>query len=280
MGKRIITLAQGLILATLGWVTVLPTQGFAELILSAPPRESLETGKRIYEPLAQFLTQFLGEPVIYEHPDDWKTYEKKMKNDQYDIIFDGPHFAAWRIEALYARPLIKLPGALRFVLVVRESDKQYQEPKDLIGRTVCTLPPPNLGALTLFSMYPHPARQPDYYLIDGGFDEVARRFEQHKCDGAILRSVYYFKIAPPQFRESTRIIQRSKGLTNQGITISRRVKPELYKPLMESLTTGEGKLALRPILDRFSDGSEAFLPANDRDYEDLNLLHDKFIFGW
>ena len=95
---------------------------FADLILTAPPRETPEAGHAVYAPLARYLSVLLGEPVIYEHPINWKRYEKKMRNDEYDIIFDGPHFAAWRIESLLAKPLIKLPGSLRFVLVVKKSD--------------------------------------------------------------------------------------------------------------------------------------------------------------
>jgi hypothetical protein len=134
---------------------------FADLVLTAPPRETPEAGHTVYAPLADYLSVLLGEPVIYEHPINWKRYEKKMKNDEYDIIFDGPHFAAWRIETLLAKPLIKLPGSLRFVLVVKKLDIGMITTKDMIGKTICTLPAPNLGALTLYSMFPHPPPQPE-----------------------------------------------------------------------------------------------------------------------
>lgn len=253
---------------------------FADLILTAPPRETPEAGKTVYTPLARYLSQFLGEPVIYEHPLNWKRYETKMKNDEYDIIFDGPHFAAWRIETLLAKPLIKLPGALRFVLVVNKSETQYKATEDLIGKTICTLPAPNLGALTLFSMFPYPARQPEYRLIKGGFHEISNAFTAGECDAAILRSSYYFKKAGQLFREITRVIKRSKGLTNQGITISRRVTPNDYQRLVNTLIQGEGKIALKPILDRFYSNANAFIPAKSGDYQNHNLLHDTVIYGW
>lgn len=252
----------------------------ADLILTAPPRETPEDGKDVYSPLAKYLSQFLGEPVIYEHPLSWKRYEKKMKNDEYDIIFDGPHFAAWRIETLLAKPLIKLPGALRFVLVVKKSDNRYRKPSDLIGKTICTLPAPNLGALTLYSMFPYPARQPEYQLIKGGFREISHSFSAGECDGAILRSSYYYKKTDQLFRDTTRVIKRSKGLTNQGITISRRVSDDYYKKLIDSLVRGEGRLALRPILDRFYSKANAFVPASNLDYKNHNLLRDTVIYGW
>lgn len=253
---------------------------YADLILTAPPRETPEAGKVTYAPLAKYLSQFLGEPVIYEHPLNWKRYEKKMKNDEYDIIFDGPHFAAWRIETQLAKPLIKLPGSLRFVLVVKKSDSALRETSDMIGKTICTLPAPNLGALTLFSMFPYPARQPEYLLIQGGFKEISQAFLLEKCDAAILRSSYYFKKADQQFRDTTRVIKRSKGLTNQGITVSRRVDPGSYQKLVNTLIAGDGKLALKPILERFYSNANAFIPASFVDYQNHNLLQDTVIYGW
>jgi len=252
----------------------------AQLILTAPPRESLEAGQKVYEPLAKFLSTFFGEPVIYEHPKSWKIYEQKMKNDEYDIIFDGPHFAAWRIDTALAKPLVKLPGSLRFVLIVKKSDQQIKRPEDLFGKTICTLPAPNLGALTLFAMYPYPARQPKYRLIKGGFREISQAFITGQCDGAILRSSYYFNKTEPLFRDATKVIKRSAGLTNQGITISRRVKPEYYNKLVNTLVRGEGKLALKPILKRFYSKGDTFVPAKTQDYRDQNLLRDTGIFGW
>jgi len=252
----------------------------AELILTAPPRETLEDGRAVYEPLAKYLSNFLGERVVYVHPQNWHNYEEKMKKDEYDIIFDGPHFAAWRIDSAIAKPLIKLPGSLHFVLVVKDRDTLLKKPEDLIGRTICTLPPPNLGALTLFSMFPYPARQPEYRLIKGGFKEISKAFIAGECEGAILRSSFYYKKTDPLFREATRVLKMSKPLTNQGITISRRVKPVYYDKLVSSLTHGAGKEALKPILARFSSVSNEFQPAKDDDYLNHNLLRDTTIYGW
>ena len=252
----------------------------AEYVLSAPPRETPDSGRLVYQPLAEFLSEFLGEKVIYEHPVDWQSYERHMKEDKYDIVFDGPHFAAWRIETLSARPLLKLPGSLRFVLVVRRDDLAYQEPNDLIGQRICTLPAPNLGALTLYDMFPHPARQPEYFFVNGGFAEVAQRFFKKECSAAILRNSYYYKKASDEFRALTRVIKRSKGLTNQGITLSPRIKKEIDNKLIRTLTVGPGKSALQPILDRFYSKADHFVPSSSKDYVDLNLLQDTSIFGW
>ena len=252
----------------------------AELILTAPPRESPESGEKVYKPLAKRLSDFLNVRVTYKHPNNWKNYERNMKNDVYDIVFDGPHFAAWRIQSLHARPLTRLPGKLRFVLVTHRDNKEFKEPKDLVGHSVCTLASPNLGALTLYAMFPFPARQPHYHIVNGGFREVAIALQKDECSAAILRSAFYHKKASPGFRDRTRIIRRSTAMTNQGITVSKRVAPELDLKIAKFLTSGSGQEAIKPILERFANSSSSFIPSSKQDYEGQNLLRDNIIFGW
>ena len=253
----------------------------ADLILTAPPRESAEIGKKVYAPLAKGLSRILKQRVIYQHPQDWRAYEKDMKKDKFDIIFDGPHFAAWRIESLRARPLVKLGGNLRFVLVTLRTEFAVQHAEHLIGLPVCTLPSPNLGALSLFAMFPHPARQPEYRIIThGGFKEVANALQRGECTAAILRSSYYYKKASNDFRDQTRVIERSSAMTNQGITLSKRVSPKMDKAITEYLTSKSSADALKPLLERFTNSQGHFTASNKSDYEGQNLLRDNVIFGW
>jgi len=273
----------------LGWillfllqiVTTSPTVARADLILSAPPRETADIGEKVYAPIANDLSRILHERVTYVHPSDWRSYEKDMKQDKYDIIFDGPHFAAWRIESLRARPLVKLQGNLRFVLVTMRTEFGIQRPENLIGLPVCTLPSPNLGALTLFAMFPMPARQPEYRIITrGGFKEVANALQRGECTAAILRSSYYYKSASNDFRDQTRVIHRSTSMTNQGITLSKRVPANFDESITEYLTSKSSAKSLHLLLERFTDSQGNFVISSKSDYEGQNLLHDNVIFGW
>jgi len=65
-----------------------------DLILSAPPRETPEAGNKMYSPIAGYLSEMLGVNVKYIHPGNWLNYQREMRSDKYDIIFDGPHFIA------------------------------------------------------------------------------------------------------------------------------------------------------------------------------------------
>ena len=252
----------------------------AEIILTAPPRESSDAGAKLYEPMAASLTELLGEKVTYQHPGSWHNYQKQLQDDQYDIVFDGPHFAAWRMTSLSAKPLVRLPGNLRFVLVTPISEKNITEVKNLIGKTVCTLPSPNLGALTVYSMYPNPVTQPEFVPIKGGFKQVTKELLQGNCRGAIMRSSFYYKKLPEKVRNKFKVLKESNPIINQGITVSRRISPAAQTKMLNALTTQSGSEAIRPILDRFAHKANAFVPARQEEYVGKNMLHDNMVYGW
>lgn len=252
----------------------------AELVLTAPPREDVQAGKALYGPFAEHLSKVLGEEVVYRHPNSWPEYERRMKNDEFDIVFDGPHFAAWRIQNLENEPVARLPGSLEFVLAVRAEDP-VRRPRDLVGERVCTLPPPNLAGLTVYGMFPNPAQQPDFVVISrGGFREIARAFEADRCRAAIYRKAFYENQLSAEAKAGLRVIQASEPLLNQGVTVSRRIAPAQREALAASLSTGEGLEAIRPVLQRFGGNARELSLAGARDYEGHNLLHDQMVFGW
>ena len=270
----------GLYLGALLLGLVFANPVFAELILSAPPRESVEEGKKLYEPLAKNLSDLLGEPVVYRHPIDWRNYQKQLQNDEFDIVFDGPHFAAWRMSSLQAKPLVRLPGNLRFVLVTRSDENNITAPKHLVGKPVCTLPSPNLGALTLYSMFPNPIIQPEFQPITGGARQVADKVLNGECRGAILRSSFYYKKLPVEERNRMKVIRESAPIINQGITVSSRIGKTQQSKMLKALTTRNGAEAMQPILERFAHKAKSFIPARDEEYVGKNLLHDNMIYGW
>lgn len=252
----------------------------AEIILTAPPRESADAGHELYQPLAASLSELLGEKVIYQHPGTWHNYQKQLQSDAYDIVFDGPHFAAWRMTSLQAKPLVRLPGSLRFVLVTTTKEQNITAAKDLVGKSVCTLPSPNLGALTLYSMYPNPVTQPDFLPTKGGFKQVTKKLLKGECRGAIMRSSFYYKKLPAKTRDRLKVLKESSPIINQGITVSRRVSETAQTKMLRALTTHSGTAAMRPILDRFAHKANAFVPARQEEYVGKNMLHDNMVFGW
>ncbi len=134
----------------------------ADLVLTAPPRESLANGEKQYGPLAAQLTQVLGEKVTYFHPKGWLYYQRDMRLDKYDIIFDGPHFISWREKQFNQIPVAKLPGTLSFMVFTKKSNTDINKLEDLYNTPMCGIAPPNLATLTVLAQYPNPVRQPHW----------------------------------------------------------------------------------------------------------------------
>lgn len=260
-------------------LVLLPGMAAAEYVFTAPPRETPDAGEKLYGPLAQHLSSLLNEKVTYKHPRSWIKYKKEMQKGSYDIVFDGPHFAAWRHENQNAQPVVKLPGTLSFVLVARK-DANITNKKDLIGKKVCTLPSPNLGAMTVYSMYPNQMSQPVFTFVKGGFVKVTKTMLKGKCVGAIMRTSFFHNKLSADDKAKLMLLETSRSYVNQGFTLNARIPQEKRKLIIKSLTTGEGKKAAMPILNRFSGKAKNFVAANEKEYGELNLLKKNNMFGW
>jgi len=265
------------------FILLLCTQGVhAELVMTAPPRENPEAGAAIYQPLADYLSTLLGEKVIYKHPQNWLQYQRDLRHDAYDIVFDGPHFVSWRMAHLKHDVLVKLPGTLEFVIVVNRDDSEIKEMKNLVGKKICGIPPPNLATLTVIEQFQNPVRQPIIWGVQGGFPKVFETFKKGGCRAAVFRTTYYNKKLTDADRASLRILYHSKALPNQAISVSSRVGSKYKDKIIRSLTLDEtGKKAALGITQRFG-GKKAppFVAATSKEYEDHNQLLEGVVFGW
>ena len=248
----------------------------AELILSAPPRERLDAGNKLYGPLADHLSELLGEKVIYRHPSNWLEYQRDLRRGVYDIVFDGPHFVSWRVEHLQHDVLVKLPGSLEFVVAIDEDDQQIKTLQDLIGKRICALAPPNLATLTMMEQFQNPVRQPVIWDVPGGFMNVYKALKRDECRAAVFRSEFYEKRLRGGSRAGLKVIFRSKPLPNQA---GPRLDTDKKAKIIRSLTVGEGKNAALSISKRFA-GDQSFIAANKEEYTAHNKLLEGVIFGW
>ncbi len=252
----------------------------AEIIFSAAPRETVEEGQALYGPMVEALSEALGQEVVYQHPGSWRNYQKKIKSGEYDIYLDGAHLAAWRMENQQARPLVRLPGELSFVLVSKAGNRTVTTPEDLIGRKICHMPSPNLGTLTLFSIYENPVRQPSFIIVNGGAKKLLAAMDEGRCEATILRKKYYHKKLDAATKSKFNVLETTAGITNQGFTISSRVDDETVTAIQNFLTSDAGKFAAQKLLKRFSPGTEKLVASSHDEYQGLNLMAKNTMFGW
>lgn len=251
----------------------------AELILTAPPRQSLDEGRQTFDPVAKFMSEIIGEPVVYRQPHDWADYSAEMRAGKYDIVFDGPHFAAWRIKHLGHTPIAKLPGTLDFLIITRWDDKRINRVRDLASKVVCGLPSPNLATITAISRFSNPVLQPEVYEVKGGFDEVILALKEGKCRAAVTRDNAYKKLADEE-KKLFRVIYKSPSYPNQTFTVGERVKPRARERLIAALTEKKPVPAVENIFVQFSKNAKFFVPARSEDYTNLESLLEGVVWGW
>jgi ABC-type phosphate/phosphonate transport system substrate-binding protein len=107
-------------------------------VFSAPPRESAQAAAEIYGPIAEYLSAVTGKKVVYRQPANWIAYQTEMRKGDYDLVFDGPHFNAWRAANLQHNILVKAPGEHSFVVVVKKDNDKVRELKQLTTREIGT----------------------------------------------------------------------------------------------------------------------------------------------
>lgn len=248
-----------------------------DLILSAPPRESKADGQALYGPLAAHLSKLLGVKVTYQHPENWFIYQRDMRADKYDFVFDGPHFVSWRIANLDHEVVARLSGDLEFYLYKLEGEDSINQLSDLIEKKFCGIAPPNLSTLAILAEFKNPVHQPLFRAVRGGMGKVYEALKEGACQAAVARTSFYIKKLPANELE---IVFKSPPRPNQALTVSPRVSPEDRAKIKKSLTVGTGGESTEGIVKRFGDmGSGAFLPARNEEYKG----HDKLlepIFGW
>ena len=252
----------------------------ADLVFAAPPRESLERGEELYGPIARLLTAELGVKVVYEHPRNWKKYTEKMQGDKYDIVFDGPHFAAWRMKYLGHVPVVRLPGELSFVVVIRRDEKRIFEPHDLIktNTPLCGMPPPNLATIAVLRQFSNPIIQPVIYETLG-FQEGYELFRAGKCKAAIFQARFVDKLPPAEKAQLKILFTGGGALPEQTITVSGRVTESQRATLAALLTRSQGLPATAELLKQFTKQAKNFKTANSEDYPGLETLLEE-MWGW
>ena len=251
----------------LAFLVVINPSIAADLIFSAPPRETQSGGADSYAPLAEYLSKVTGQKVDYRYSDNWLSYQKEMQKGTYDLVFDGPHFVGWRMAKLGHMPLVKFPGNLSFVVIVKQADTRFNSIQQLAGRTICAHAPPNLATLTVLYEFKNPARQS--LIIDTqGFPAAYKGVVSGKCVAAILQTKLAAEL--DKAAHATRVVYQSDPLPNQALSAGPRVSPEMQKKIVNSLLSDEGKVAASALFERFK--MKEFVPASSKEYLGLGVL--------
>jgi len=251
----------------------------AELLLSAPPREKPDVGESYYSPIAKRLSEVLGEPVVYRHPETWHNYARNMREGKYDIVFDGPHFAAWRMSNVNHTPVARLPGELGFVIMAKSDNTKVNSVEDLVAKKICGLASPNLGTMVVFGIFDNPVIQPEIVIVSGGMKTVMKKFLSGECEYAVVRDTI-FNSLPEKTKKDIKIIVHSTPLPNQTITVSKKIDAGKRAKISDFILSNDGALSASNLLNRFSKKKKFFIRAEVSEYNNLENLLQGVVYGW
>jgi len=260
-------------------VSLFSIQGVkAEYIFTAPPREGEMAGITVYGPLVHKLTHLLGEKVVYEQPDSWLEYSKKMRNGEYDIVFDGPHFNAWRVKHLGHILVASLPGKLQFHLITFKRYQSINTSEELVGRTICAMPSPNLATDMVLTLFKNPSVQPQIYDVKGGFKEMYESFKNGDCLATIMRVNAFDKLSQAE-KDKLKIIATTLALPNQTFSVSKRLQKKVGE-LRKFLLSEDGSAAGQKILARYAKGATHFVTVENDQFSGAEKFLEDVVFGW
>ncbi|HEY5602661.1 MAG TPA: PhnD/SsuA/transferrin family substrate-binding protein [Gammaproteobacteria bacterium] len=256
----------------------LSSQAVADLVLSAPPRENANEGRELYEPIAEKLSELLGEKVVYQQPKSWAEYANKMRDGYYDIVFDGPHFVAWRQKNLKHTPVASLPGTLEFYIVTSKENKQLNSARDLIGKKICGAPSPHLATDLIYDLFKNPVLQPIIHEVKGGQLNALQEFKDGKCAATIMRSTLFHKL-PEEERKNLKVVVKTAQFPNQTISVSQRLQNQA-DAIANFLVSKDGAITADNLLTRFSGLKKEFIKASPEKFVGAADILEGVVWGW
>jgi len=110
--------ADFIIKSACAWILVfMSCSGYAasdELVFSTPPTQSVAVTKKNYQPLVDYISGVIHQKIVLKPAKNFREYTKNIRENKYDMIFDGPHFINWRIRKQNHVVVAKQPGELHF----------------------------------------------------------------------------------------------------------------------------------------------------------------------
>lgn len=255
---------------------IVPTFALAEstdLVFATPPTQSVETTKKNYQPLVDYLSQTIHKKIILKPARNFQEYTKNMREGRYDLIFDGPHFINWRIQKQHHVVVAKQPGELHFAIIVKKNSSISQL-RDLWAVPVCSPAVPHLGTLTLLEIYSNPIREPTIIPVQS-FKHALQCLRDDRAVAALVRDKYWFKKADKRGLKVLFITK--KKMPARGLSVGQRVNKSLQRKITTALTSKEGRAFSEKAFSTIGGGK--FVRANTREFSDLGEII-KIVWGF
>ncbi|MFP4252709.1 MAG: phosphate/phosphite/phosphonate ABC transporter substrate-binding protein [Guyparkeria sp.] len=138
----------------------LPAKAEGSLKMAIAPFLPESELSEAYEPVAEYLSDHLGETVELElFPNYLSFWEATRGGSDFDIALDAAPVTDFRAQRQDWQVIARFEGEVTQSLVTREDDLVLS-PKELVNKRVAVQPSPSVGALVLYQLFPNPVQQP------------------------------------------------------------------------------------------------------------------------
>ncbi|MBI3188789.1 MAG: PhnD/SsuA/transferrin family substrate-binding protein [Gammaproteobacteria bacterium] len=240
----------------------------ADYVFTSAPRETIEESIAVYQPIADFLTRVTGEKFVLRTTADWSDYTIAMKNQEYDVAFDGAHFVSWRIKYINHEIIAKLPDLLIWRLVSLKDRPDIKTLDDMIGKKMCAPKSPNFGYLIMMSHYTDPDHEPVQVVTKSwkdGYDGVMKG----ECDAAVMPKANHLKFDPELVK--SKAVYTHLPYPNQAFTAGPKLSSAMKEKVRNAILSDEGQAAASLLRERFAPGT-FLVSAENEEYEGISLV--------
>lgn len=265
-----------LLFAALTSTLVPATQPDDHLILGVHPYLSHSELQVRFQPLARYLEEELGRPVMIRVGRDYSEHVEKVGRDEIDIAYVGPVSFLRLVENHGSKPLLaKLQRDGRAVLdghlVVRHGS-DIQRLDDLVGRTLGFGDPNS----TMSSVVPiavlgaNGVRLEDLasYSRYRGHSNIAMAVLSGQVDAGAVKSEVFERFKADGLRSLLRLPEVSEHLFLARADMAPSLVDKVREALLELGKSEKGLRALRSIHPQAS----ALVPVSEADYDNLREL--------
>jgi phosphonate transport system substrate-binding protein len=241
-----------------------------EYTLSIQPTLPKSAVKKIYQPLADYLSKQTGHKIKIKAYRNYFTYWQKMKNtEDFDFVLDAAHFTDYRARDKDYTVLAKLPNTVSFSVVTHE-DVLIFDMDELVLKKVATTASPGLGGIRLYEIFHNPTRLPIQVTVNDS-NEAVKAVVDGKALAAIIPTPLVNKY------DNLNTVMTTKSVPHMAFSASpnvpKSVQRNIQLALVNAYKSKEGQQLLKQInLKKFESTSE-------KDYEGYASLL-KGVFGY
>ena len=241
----------------------------AEYTLAIQPILPQEELKKIYQPLADYLSQATGEEITISTQRSFLLYWHKMRKSKhgFDLVLDAAHFTDYRVQKLGYTVLAKLPDTVSFSIITKD-DAFILDVDELTSKRIATMPSPSLGAVRLEELFPNPMRIPNYVWVLNT-DAAVENVLSGKVDAAIVPTRLTSQL------DSVNTVMTTEPVPHMALSASPKVPAPVAEKIRHALTTASNTPAGQEMLKKLK--LDKFEPADNTTYQGYaQLLRDSY----